>query len=857
MGWLSKLNEAYDCGILSPHSQDTKVELIPVGFTEKEIKYHIMLNRHGEFEMAEEFPAKTFLMVPTSPKAESRTGDNGTPYPLADQLKYLVCHEQYPNPRFDNYMKALEMWCQESDAPDCLKILYSYLEKKTLLEDLTSKGCLKVKYGKESEYDGNGSDAKSFIIFSVHTDEKQDALWQREDVKRSWSRYISETASEKQKLCYVEGKMIPAVDNHPKVRGNAKLISSKDAEFPFLYKGRFIEDGSSVSVGYEISAKAHNALNWLMSKQGFSRYGMMLVAWNTNGMEMHVPNEESDYDDDDEEEIMPPDTFESFGKAVRDSLDGYRKDLETFDPERVNEVVILGMEAATDGRMSITYYQEIPGNNYVDRLQHWKLSCCWERYNWKNKKTMVFTPTIRQIVTAVVGKANMKIADADSKCEKSITKKVRSMQMQLLMCIAQERPLPMDILHSIYNQSVSPLSFTSGADNKWSEIEWRNCITIVCALIRRELMERPGEKGVFDAAVQHNCRNRDYLYGRLLAIADYVEYTAQGNQKGLQTSAIRLMQKYVQVPYRTWIHLHNKLIPYFGKIGKDSAYYQSEIGKIESLFHEKDRMKEGPLTELFILGYYSQRQACFYLKETNCAAFVYEKFSNNSSELYGKLTAVAEWTELTATKWEHAGNTNALHMMNQMIQNPLMTWKRLHNKTIPYLEQLGKKGEYCQKLLAQIEKQFTYELRINAAPLNSCFLHGYYQALYMLNKRLNLKEAVVCSENVLNDRNIVYGKLLGLENLVERQVMDLVQGKDTENYRVSNAIRYMAIFGQRPYSTWKKIKKQMAPYQRRFITDAYMEQLELYESVLEQNGWDTDEPLDGSYLHGFYCYRYK
>mgnify|MGYP002228493607 CR=1 FL=1 len=42
-----------------------------------------------------------------------------------------------------------------------------------------------------------------------------------------------------------------------------------------------------------------------------------------------------------------------------------------YNPHRTNCAVILGLEAATDGRMSVTYYQECSGNEYVKRLEAW------------------------------------------------------------------------------------------------------------------------------------------------------------------------------------------------------------------------------------------------------------------------------------------------------------------------------------------------------------------------------------------------------------------------------------------------------------------------------------------------------
>lgn len=58
----------------------------------------------------------------------------------------------------------------------------------------------------------------------------------------------------------------------------AKLISGND-ERGFTYRGRFENRGQAVSVGYESSQKTHNALRWLLARQGKYIDGEVTVAW--------------------------------------------------------------------------------------------------------------------------------------------------------------------------------------------------------------------------------------------------------------------------------------------------------------------------------------------------------------------------------------------------------------------------------------------------------------------------------------------------------------------------------------------------------------------------------------------------
>ena len=86
MSWMQKLCEAYDAGIVCDQSKES-VRLVPLGFVRKKVKYHVVLSRDGQFVSADELMDENqFLEIPSTPQAESRTGDNGTPFPLVEQL---------------------------------------------------------------------------------------------------------------------------------------------------------------------------------------------------------------------------------------------------------------------------------------------------------------------------------------------------------------------------------------------------------------------------------------------------------------------------------------------------------------------------------------------------------------------------------------------------------------------------------------------------------------------------------------------------------------------------------------------------------------------------------------------------
>ena len=78
-----------------------------------------------------------------------RQGAEGAPYPLAENLKYLVEEEGIRNALLDRYLAQLTGWCAQPEAPECLKTLLAYLSRRTLLADLRGTLPKKLKLHKE------------------------------------------------------------------------------------------------------------------------------------------------------------------------------------------------------------------------------------------------------------------------------------------------------------------------------------------------------------------------------------------------------------------------------------------------------------------------------------------------------------------------------------------------------------------------------------------------------------------------------------------------------------------------------------------------------------------------------------
>lgn len=123
-------------------------------------------------------------------------------------------------------------------------------------------------------------------------------------------------------------------------------------------------------------------------------------------------------------------------------------------------------------------------------------------------------------------------------------------------------------------------------------------------------------------ALDPSITSRDYLYGRLLAVAERLEQVALFIAKeGRRTTAERYMQKFAVRPYSTWLNIYLALDPYKARLNSNRAGFvtlrENEITDIQNLFQYEDYCNDSKLSGEFLLGYHSQKMS--YRKEKGAA----------------------------------------------------------------------------------------------------------------------------------------------------------------------------------------------------------------------------------------------
>ncbi|SDZ39440.1 CRISPR-associated protein Csd1 [Evansella caseinilytica] len=622
MSWLLHLYETYEAnldqvGKTVKKRGDREYTLLPISHTTQNAHIEVTIDEDGDFLDAKVL-TKESTLIPCTEEAASRSGSKVAPYPLHDKLSYVAGdfvkyggkikrQEEAP---FDAYIRNLQEWADSPYATEKVKCIYSYLRKGRLIEDLVNKQVLVLdeqqqlieKWDKkyEARFEGKpeiftsgaAEQSSAFVRFNVYHPESVDEVWKDKDMYDSFIAFYHDRLGGDD-VCFVTGKQLPVTERHAnKIRhaaDKAKLISANDNS-GFTFRGRFKTSREAVGISYDVSQKAHNALKWLIHRQGKTIDNRVFLVWGNDSGPVPNPDEDAlDIVKHSRRELeREPDTDKPYAGEVSKAIDGYRNDL-TYQ----SEVNILVLDSATTGRMAVLYYRNMNKELYLNRLTEWHASCAWEhRYRKDDEQFVSFygAPATRDIAFAAYGpRASDKI--------------VKGLMERMLPCIVDERSIPKDIVKSAFQRASNPVSM-----ERW---EWEKTVSITCALIRKMFIEKKEE---WNVPLDKTSTDRSYLFGRLLAVADVLERGALGKEETRATNAIRYMNSYSKNPGRAWKTIQESLQPYQARLGTKATYLSKLIDEIGDQFEAGD-FNNTPLSEKYLLGFYSQRRELYKKKE--------------------------------------------------------------------------------------------------------------------------------------------------------------------------------------------------------------------------------------------------
>ena len=574
MGLLQKAVETY--GAMAHRAgqvfEGENEPLAPISHIMARPQIIITLDQSGNFAAAQVLDKNTpKIIIPATEESAGRTVKAAElPHPLCDYLRYLLPQNQV---EYQHYISQLSTWANSSHTHPKLHAVLNYVQGGTILENLRQAGI--------------DAEEKAMVCWVVNGlgETLNGPCWTDRTLMNAFIDYYHEKRTDTPPaLCMISGELEMPAGQHPKgivpISGNAKLISANDSS-GFTYRGRFDDAAQAATVGYAASQKAHSVLRWLVANQSVSFGGRTFLCWNPQGIQVPRVTGPMGRRSGTAQRAANPSQYQ---KQLREALSGWKEDL----PQSAG-VVIAAFDAATTGRLAVTYYNELLASDFLDRLHDWEASCCWEDGPYG-----IQSPSLFQIVSWAFGTPRNGKAEMDDR--------ILSQQMQrLVACRVDKAPFPLDIERALAEKA-SHLLLYEGENRQ-------KLLFTACAAIRKYHCDHLKEE--WDMALDKNCSDRSYLFGRLLAIADAIENNTYTDEDRRETNAIRMQKAFTLRPMTTWSALWDKLRPYSKRLAQSKPglyrFYHSMIDDILSRFSPFDSALNQKLNDIYLLGYSHQR----------------------------------------------------------------------------------------------------------------------------------------------------------------------------------------------------------------------------------------------------------
>lgn len=620
MGWMSELKNVYDLEKDIVGQKIDDVVLLPMFHTEQNAHIEVTVFDDGTFSHAEEIEkAYQSTILPATEDSASRSSGNA-PHALCDKLLYVAGdYSDFVNDNrddteyFEKYIFQLSKWINSDFSDPLIEIIFNYLKKGELIKDLIKCGILRLdESGKYLDKKYKLPKAKnvqtdSLIRFIVtnKSDNSTYRVWENQNLYKKYTDYCMSEKSEYD-LCYITGEIVPVSYKHmSKIRysgDKAKLLSSND-ETGFTYRGRFSDDKEAYSVGKITSQKAHLALKWLIERQGTSIGSGKFVTWENTMQKVPDINKQNDlYSlDEDFEEELEAKTSAEYSRIINKAIKGYRTKLV---PD--SKIMVMFIDAASQGRLSILNYQEFRASEYYDNLNDWYIKVHWHCSYFKEKRRIdcVGTPIPKTIIECAYG---VERGDEISIKPEALIYYIK----QIYSSIIYGKSIPQNILTALFNRASNPLAYDK-------EYNWEKVLDVTCALYRKYYLELKKGGAEFNMILDKECNDRSYLYGRLAAVADKLEQdTFEKDEKRL-TNTKRYMNSLINSPFKRWDYICERVLPYSEKLLKDKPglyyYYEKIMQEIYITFNDDDYISNKKLDARFFMGFYAQREDLYTKK---------------------------------------------------------------------------------------------------------------------------------------------------------------------------------------------------------------------------------------------------
>ena len=681
MSWMQKLYRTYE--YIQEQGLDDENLALPFHMS-KAVHLKVILNDKAELVGAE--PIKKQLPIQITEDSSKRSGSTIAPYALHDGLQYIAKtaekyltieylneiakkkapqkggkkwqefltgtdedKQKFANKEKEKYKKCFESyesqlsgWAKFGNLQE-IEIVLQYIQKGSLIEDLLDKEIFSFKdnillSGKDDPFDLTIVWAIDMSgLGDLHSD-----LWDKPCIQNQWIEY-QESLIQKgrhKSLCCITGDLDYPTEAYPRINGNAKLVSADGGSTGFTFRGRFYGDkdngakselgSQAVILGKNASHKAFSTLKWLINRQGIRNGKQVILIWSSNCISDEDKLLSSLYWDEDDiyASLLSEDKVDHSANLGFETAEQLKKKLHGYKEKlAINEqisLLIVDEPSKIGGRMSLTFYQEKLRNDYFRGLDEWQDDFAW--YQEYKSSWPFIAPSLERIAKVILTKTEFE--DKNRKLR-------RQLYARLLPVIAggTSVQIPEDLVQKSFQVACNPFTNHRLEDGeKIRSANWQRNICVACALYKgwRARHHDLSQRRTYPMSLDTQNRSRDYIFGRLLAVAEHLERTAlRIANETRATNAENYMQRFVMRPFHTWEQLETNLKPYKDRLRKDYPVRISEkfvltspIGFLNNRENEinqlicvlDDLKQEGcdldkPLEPEFLLGYHSQKMA--------------------------------------------------------------------------------------------------------------------------------------------------------------------------------------------------------------------------------------------------------
>lgn len=655
MNWMLSLAKVYDKVLDNSKIQNSE-NLLPLYHKKQGVHLLVSISEKGEFLGARYNLVKRTVfnkkgeesyeyvishdVIPASAMSEGATSENAC-HPLTAKIKHLAKDlDKYGMKNFyENYHAELSKWTQSPFSHVKAEAVLHYLENNDVIQDLVKAQIISLDQDNKPYIPADHKDvftgasivkkfippkgAQEFLVGWEVLHKNPSILPKASEDKtliKSWQDYCRwfEPQEYGVGFCQLTGENVVLARKYPSGilpgKPSSRLYSAKESP-GFRFSGRMPDTASTLSdgcfgfsVGRELSMKAHFALSWMISTQKactpwdpneatvFWSYDEksdgdeQLILLN-NGDDTPFSSEQIDFSFDDFEvsTINDCDEFNSgllLANKIQKALNGRRAKISSGASINVISVQGFGDKAA---HMSMTRFEKFSSSDYFRKLEDWysNFSCL---INSTDGGSKLYNPSVEHIVYAY---SHM----PKSSDWKYIKENIRH-------CILSGDNIDKTIFENVFYRLTNINSFKS-------EKKWRYAINVGVALMRLYYRRSSHKQKEYPVSLDKNYNSRDYLFGRLLAVADSIE--AFSNRKAKierQTNTKQMLSNLVSRPSVAYAELCLKLMPYREKLEKTHPAFIHSREAIEreifNLMSVEDFNDNSALGHEWILGYQHQ-----------------------------------------------------------------------------------------------------------------------------------------------------------------------------------------------------------------------------------------------------------